>query len=115
MISRNKRRKLIYLAYCVCAVEYPECSIEQDILKRRYPDTNYGLYVSGKVNQLIKLKSKLKEAFGKRGYDIYSLRIVSFMGTDEKKLEVSGFYPCTPARPLIGLGHGMDKQPKLDN
>lgn len=86
-ISRNQRRKLIHLAFSVCAKEVPHCQIEQDSLRRRYPDTNYGLRVTTTTpDQANRLSKCLDDAFNRRGFIIYTNRV------EGSELEVSGFY-----------------------
>jgi len=86
-LSRNKRRKLIHLAFSVCAKEVQHCQIEQDSLRRLYPDTNYGLRVlTTTPDQALHLSKCLDDAFKRRGFIIYTNRV------EGAELEVSGFY-----------------------
>jgi len=86
-LSRNQRRKLVYLAFSVCAKEVKHCKIEQDRLVRRYPDTNYGLTVETTTPaQAEHLSKSLDDAFKRRGFIIYDNK------TDGSTLRVSGFY-----------------------
>ncbi len=95
-LSRNKRRKLIRLAYGVLAKDFPACNIERDRLHRRYPDTNYGLEVRFDTQEKAEEASKvLVEAFLQRGYLLYARppfesRHGGFL------LSVSGFYANDP-------------------
>ena len=86
-ISRNQRRKLIHLAFCVCAKEVKHCKIEQNSLRWRYPDTNYGLTVTTTTKeQATRLSQCVAEAFARWGYTIYTNRVTGPV------LELGGFY-----------------------
>ncbi len=75
-MSRRLRRKLLYLAYCVCAKEAPHCRIKPNSLRFRYPDTNYSpdIYVATR-QQALDLQTTLQEAFERRGYTFYGTNI----------------------------------------
>lgn len=68
-LSRNKRRSLIHLAYSVVAKEAPHCEIDQDPLRRRYPDTNYGLVIEfATLEEAEAIGAVVEGAFKRRGY-----------------------------------------------
>lgn len=91
-LSRNQRRKLVYLAYCVCAAEVKHCQIEQSDLRRRYPDTNYDLTITVTTPAQAKhLSQCLKDAFERRGYLIYANRVTGPV------LNICGFYKAEGA------------------
>lgn len=67
MTSARKRSKLVRLVYGIVAKELPGCTIERDPLHRRYPDTNYGIYVYSDTEQdLAKLTEAIKNSFKER-------------------------------------------------